>query len=54
MSKRSHPLNPWVRNSRLADLLVFLTRHRIPIVSRGVMILPNASRYAIEPKPAYR
>jgi len=34
---RSHPKNIWIRNGRLAQLLIFLTRHRIPIISRVYM-----------------
>jgi serine O-acetyltransferase len=29
---RSHPKNPWIQNGRWAALLIFLTRHRIPVV----------------------
>jgi serine O-acetyltransferase len=39
MKPRSHPKNPWIRNGRLARLLIFLTRHRIPGGSRAFMCL---------------
>jgi serine O-acetyltransferase len=31
---RSHPKNPWIKNGRPASLLIFLSRHPIPILSR--------------------
>jgi serine O-acetyltransferase len=31
---RSHPKNPWICNARAARTLIFLTRHRVPLVSR--------------------
>ncbi len=31
---RSHPKNPWISNTRVARMLIFLTRHRLPVVSR--------------------
>ena len=31
---RSHPKNPWIRNGVAARTLIFLTRHRVPLVSR--------------------
>jgi serine O-acetyltransferase len=31
---RSHPKNPWISNARAARTLIFLTRHRVPLVSR--------------------
>lgn len=34
---RRHPKNPWISNSRAARTLIFLTRHRVPIVTRLVM-----------------
>ena len=34
---RSHPKNFWIKNSRPALLLIFLTRHRIPVFSRLYM-----------------
>ena len=34
---RSHPKNPWIRNSLAARLLIWLTRHRIPVVTRLYM-----------------
>ena len=36
---RSHPKNPWIRNPLPARMLIWLTRHRIPILSRGFMYL---------------
>jgi serine O-acetyltransferase len=29
---RCHPKNPWIRNSYWAVVLIFLTRHRIPVI----------------------
>lgn len=34
---RSHPKNPWIRNTVAARMLIFLTRHRLPVVSRLFM-----------------
>jgi serine O-acetyltransferase len=34
---RSHPKNPWVSNSLAARVLIFLSRHRVPMVSRVFM-----------------
>jgi serine O-acetyltransferase len=34
---RCHPKNPWIKNSRPARLLIFLTRHNIPVLSRLYM-----------------
>jgi serine O-acetyltransferase len=34
---RRHPKNQWISNSRAARTLIFLSRHRIPVVSRLVM-----------------
>ncbi len=34
---RSHPKNPWITNTRVASLLIFFTRHRVPGVSRLFM-----------------
>jgi serine O-acetyltransferase len=34
---RKHPRNPWIANSFAARLLIFLTRHRLPVMSRFYM-----------------
>jgi len=34
---RSHPKNPWIRNGLWASLLIFFTRHRVPVFSRLFM-----------------
>ena len=34
---RCHPKNPWISNGIAARVLVFLTRHRVPVVSRLFM-----------------
>jgi serine O-acetyltransferase len=34
---RCHPKNPWISNTLPARMLIFLSRHRIPIISRGFM-----------------
>ena len=34
---RSHPKNPWISNSSAARALIFLTRHRVPVLSRLYM-----------------
>ncbi len=31
---RTHPKNPWISNSLAAHILIFLTRHRVPVLSR--------------------
>jgi serine O-acetyltransferase len=31
---RSHPKNSWIRNGSWAAALIFLTRHRVPVVSQ--------------------
>jgi serine O-acetyltransferase len=35
--KRRHPKNPWISNTVAARLLIFMTRHRVPVVSRLFM-----------------
>ncbi len=35
--KRRHPKNPWFSNTVAARLLIFMTRRRLPIVSRLFM-----------------
>jgi serine O-acetyltransferase len=34
---RRHPKNPWISNAAAARLLIFMTRHRLPVVSRLFM-----------------
>jgi serine O-acetyltransferase len=34
---RRHPKNPWISNPVAARMLIFLTRHRLPVVSRLFM-----------------
>lgn len=34
---RAHPKNPWVSNGLAAKLLIFFTRHRLPVVSKIFM-----------------
>jgi serine O-acetyltransferase len=34
---RCHPKNPWIRNSLAARVLIFLSRHRLPFISRIFM-----------------
>jgi serine O-acetyltransferase len=34
---RSHPKNQWISNGLVARLLIFSTRHQIPVLSRGFM-----------------
>jgi len=34
---RCHPKNPWISNTVAARMLIFLTRHRLPVVSRLFM-----------------
>jgi serine O-acetyltransferase len=34
---RCHPKNPWISNAAAARMLIFLTRHRWPLVSRLFM-----------------
>lgn len=36
---RIHPKNAWIRNGRTARLLIFLTRHRLPGLSRAWFLL---------------
>jgi len=36
---RCHPKNPWIRNPLAARILIFLTRHRVPVVSRLFMYM---------------
>jgi serine acetyltransferase len=35
MPTRCHPKNHWISNALAARLLIFLTRHRVPVVSRS-------------------
>src|SRR5215471_15541374 len=37
MNRRHHPKNPWISNSKAARMLIFLTRHHVPFVSRSFM-----------------
>jgi serine O-acetyltransferase len=34
---RTHPKNSWISNSKAARMLIFLTRHRVPILTRIYM-----------------
>jgi serine O-acetyltransferase len=34
---RRHPKNQWISNSRAARALIFLSRHRVPVLSRVYM-----------------
>jgi serine acetyltransferase len=34
---RAHPKNPWVSNLKAARILIFLTRHRVPVLTRVYM-----------------
>ena len=34
---RCHPKNPWISNPRAARVLIFMTRHPLPVVSRLFM-----------------
>lgn len=36
MPRAVHPKNPWISNGRLADLSLWATRHRVPIL-RGLL-----------------
>jgi serine O-acetyltransferase len=31
---RVHPKNPWISNAKAARMLIFLTRHRVPVLTR--------------------
>ena len=35
--RRSHPKNPWIINTKAASLLIFVSRHHIPIFGRLYM-----------------
>jgi serine O-acetyltransferase len=34
---RKHPKNPWISNSLAARVLIFFSRHRVPLISRLFM-----------------
>jgi len=34
---RAHPKNPWISNAKAARVLIFLTRHRVPVLTRVYM-----------------
>lgn len=36
---RRHPKNPWISNAVAARMLIFMTRHRLPVGSRVFMYL---------------
>ena len=38
MTTRCHPKNRWIQNAATARLLIFLTRRRLPVVSRVYML----------------
>jgi len=35
--RRTHPKNPWISNSLAARVLIFFTRHYVPVISRMYM-----------------
>ena len=41
--RRAHPKNPWIINSRAANLLIFFTRHHVPVISRLYMYFMGCS-----------
>jgi len=49
----SHPKNPWVSNGMPARLLIFLTRHRVPVVSRLFMTFLGCDIGIILPKTVF-
>src|SRR5580765_3859268 len=50
---RSHPKNPWIRNSTVAGLLIFFSRHRIPLFSRLYMIFLGCDIGLVLPKNVF-
>jgi len=50
---RSHPKNPWIKNGRPASLLIFLTRHHIPIFSRFYAIFLGCDIGVALPKTVF-
>ena len=48
-----HPKNPWISNGRFAALLIFLTRHRIPLFSRLYMVFLGCDIAAPLPKSVF-
>jgi serine O-acetyltransferase len=51
--RRSHPKNPWIINSRAAELLIFFTRHHVPILSRLYMYFMGCSIGMALPKSVF-
>ena len=41
MSRPVHPANPWISNPSAARLLIFLSKHRIPVISRVFSLILN-------------
>ncbi len=41
MSQPVHPSNPWISNPLAAKLLIFLSKHQIPLVSRIFSLILN-------------
>jgi serine O-acetyltransferase len=51
--KRRHPKNPWISNPVAARLLIFMTRHRLPVVSRLFIYFLGCDIGAALPKTVF-
>jgi serine O-acetyltransferase len=52
-SHRRHPKNPWISNSLAARLLIFLSRRRVPVVTRLFMYLMGCDIGLALPKTVF-
>jgi len=50
---RCHPKNPWISNGRLARTLIFLTRHRVPVISSLFMHLLGCDIFLALPRSIF-
>lgn len=51
--RRSHPKNPWISNTIAASLLIFFTRHHVPLISRFYMYFMGCSIGMALPKTVF-
>jgi len=50
---QKHPKNPWISNGRYAELLIFCSRHRIPLLSSWYMFFLGCDITVALPKNVF-
>ena len=50
---RKHPKNPWISNGRVAAILIFVSRHRVPLLGRLYMLFLGCDIGLPLPKSAF-